>query len=134
MDRHERQDLEIAKLIVEKAEYMEDIQSDSMDMVVHTFILCSVDDPKLVLSEIYRVLKPGGVCVFFEHSLDVNNKLVYFIQKLIGLPWCLMMDCKFLHMKSLIDDSLYDNVNMNEDNLLGFLTDPVVFGYGTKSI
>ena len=55
---------------------MESIESASMDAVVHTFILCSVKDSDKVLSEIQRVLKPGGVCVFIEHSID--DKVLFF--------------------------------------------------------
>lgn len=41
---------------------------DSFDTVLTTFTLCSVQDPKAVLGEIRRVLKPGGVILFLEHG------------------------------------------------------------------
>ena len=65
-----RQDLNISKLVLNHAENMHSIKSNSVDAVVHTFILCSVRNSDAVLKEIYRVLKPGGVCVFIEHSID----------------------------------------------------------------
>lgn len=37
------------------------------DAVVSTLVLCSVPDASRVLSEILRVLKPGGKFVFIEH-------------------------------------------------------------------
>ncbi len=40
----------------------------SFDTVVCTYTLCSVDDTKQVLSELRRVLKPGGRMLFLEHG------------------------------------------------------------------
>lgn len=40
----------------------------SFDTVVTTFTLCSVADQAAVLSEIRRVLRPGGTALFLEHG------------------------------------------------------------------
>jgi ubiquinone/menaquinone biosynthesis C-methylase UbiE len=39
----------------------------SFDTVVATLVLCSVTDPGRVVSEILRVLRPGGSFLFLEH-------------------------------------------------------------------
>ena len=39
----------------------------SVDAVIGSLVLCSVDDPARVLGEIRRVLKPQGVFAFVEH-------------------------------------------------------------------
>ena len=39
----------------------------SFDTVVFTFAFCSVDDPVKVLSEVHRVLVPGGRLLMIEH-------------------------------------------------------------------
>ncbi|MGB7409495.1 MAG: class I SAM-dependent methyltransferase, partial [Pontixanthobacter sp.] len=42
--------------------------SGSFDTVVCTYTLCSVDEPPKVLSEMRRILKPGGRLLYLEHG------------------------------------------------------------------
>jgi len=44
------------------------LEDDSIDSVVITWTLCSVDDPGRVLAEARRVLRPGGSLIFVEHG------------------------------------------------------------------
>lgn len=41
---------------------------DSFDTAVCTFTLCSVQEPARVLSEMRRILRPGGQVLFLEHG------------------------------------------------------------------
>ena len=43
--------------------------NDSFDAAVSTFVLCSVEEPGVVLAEIFRVLRPGGRFILMEHVL-----------------------------------------------------------------
>ncbi|MGH8875804.1 MAG: class I SAM-dependent methyltransferase [Stackebrandtia sp.] len=43
------------------------LPGDHCDAVVSTFVLCSVADQDAALSEVLRVLRPGGGFVFLEH-------------------------------------------------------------------
>lgn len=51
------------------------VESASFDAVVSTLVLCSVEDQAKALGEIYRVLKPGGHLVCFEHVGSANRAI-----------------------------------------------------------
>lgn len=44
-----------------------DVEDNSIDAVVSTLVLCSVDSLAATLQEVLRVLKPGGRFFFLEH-------------------------------------------------------------------
>ena len=49
------------------------LPTGTIDTVVLTWTLCSVDDPGLALNEIRRVMKPDGRLVFIEHGSAPNG-------------------------------------------------------------
>ena len=49
------------------------MEDDSVDVVIGTMVLCSVQSVTKSLQEIYRVLKPGGKYIFTEHVAAPNN-------------------------------------------------------------
>jgi SAM-dependent methyltransferase len=58
----------------------------SVDTVVSTFVLCTVDAPDLALQEIARVLKPDGQLLLIEHVRSDSPRLARWQDRLAG-PW-----------------------------------------------
>lgn len=55
-----------ARIVLSPAESLP-VPDESVDHVVSTLVLCSVTDPQRVLSEIRRILRPGGALHLLEH-------------------------------------------------------------------
>ena len=56
------------------------VDDATIDCVVCTLVLCSVTDPAQVLSEVKRVLKPGGRFYFIEHVAAPKKTWLRFSQ------------------------------------------------------
>jgi ubiquinone/menaquinone biosynthesis C-methylase UbiE len=63
------------------------------DNVVMTLILCSVDDPKKVVSEAARVLKPGGRLFLIEHQLP-RSRPQALLFKAAAPMWAIPSGCR----------------------------------------
>lgn len=59
----------------------------SHDVVVCTLVLCSVDDPRAVLAEVRRVLRPGGRLLFCEHVEAPAGSRTRRLQSRLRGPW-----------------------------------------------
>jgi ubiquinone/menaquinone biosynthesis C-methylase UbiE len=66
-----------------------DLTDESTEAVISTLVLCTVGDMNQVLSEAYRVLKPGGRFLFLEHIAAPKGTLLRHFQNLylIHQPW-----------------------------------------------
>ncbi len=65
----------------------------SFDAVVSTLVLCTVGDQPRALSEIRRVLKPGGRLVFIEHVRSEEPRVARWQDRLNGLNQVLAHGC-----------------------------------------
>lgn len=74
--------IEIVEGMAEKLPFYD----EQFDTVVVTLVLCSVQDPAQVLSEIKRVLKPEGQILILEH-VEMEKSFFSRIQKLITPLW-----------------------------------------------
>ena len=54
----------------------------SVDVVVATLVLCTVDDPRQALAEVARVLRPDGVFLFAEHVRSTSARTARWQDKL----------------------------------------------------
>jgi ubiquinone/menaquinone biosynthesis C-methylase UbiE len=59
----------------------------SVDEVICSLVLCTVDDPGQVLREVRRVLRPGGRFRFVEHVAAPRRGVRRAIQRTIRRPW-----------------------------------------------
>ncbi|HEY1715238.1 MAG TPA: class I SAM-dependent methyltransferase [Solirubrobacteraceae bacterium] len=60
------------------------LPDESIDTVVSTLVLCTVEDPAAALSEIVRVLRPGGQLLFIEHVRSHSRALAWCQDRLAG--------------------------------------------------
>lgn len=60
------------------------VPDSSIDVVVSTWVLCSVDDQSIALREIRRVLRPAGRLVLCEHVGAEPGSLVNAVQRAVA--------------------------------------------------
>jgi ubiquinone/menaquinone biosynthesis C-methylase UbiE len=58
----------------------------SVDTVVSTLVLCTVQNPQQTLAEVSRVLRPGGSLLFAEHVRSASPRAAWWQDK-VRRPW-----------------------------------------------
>jgi ubiquinone/menaquinone biosynthesis C-methylase UbiE len=78
MTAHARQRIQASPLCVDtkvlSAEALA-LPAHTFDTVVSTLTLCSIPDAARAVGEVYRVLRPGGRFLFFEHGQSPDPKV-----------------------------------------------------------
>ncbi|XP_069828333.1 thiol S-methyltransferase TMT1A-like [Dendropsophus ebraccatus] len=75
------------EFLVAPGENMPQVATGSMDVVICTLVLCSVENIDDILTEIHRVLRPGGAYYFFEHVAADPSSWNYFFQIILDPTW-----------------------------------------------
>ncbi|WP_166241542.1 class I SAM-dependent methyltransferase [Paenibacillus turpanensis] len=67
------------------AEYLP-FPDESFDTVVATLVMCTIPDPVQAMQEMYRVCKPGGRFLMFEH-VQHEHRWLRFLQDALTPMW-----------------------------------------------
>ena len=86
--RHE--DAEVVEAAAERLPF----ETASFDTVVSTLVLCTVADVEASLSEVARVLKPGGRLLFIEHVRASGDRLCRRQARWAGAWEAFAMGCR----------------------------------------
>jgi ubiquinone/menaquinone biosynthesis C-methylase UbiE len=81
LERHRR----VARIVDAPAERLP-LADASVDTVVSTLVLCTVNDPERTLGEIARVLRPDGQLLFVEH-VRASSRFLAACQDYLLKPW-----------------------------------------------
>src|SRR5215469_12806576 len=87
----------------------------SFDCVVSTFTLCSVEDECRAMSQVYRVLRPGGTFLFLEHGLSPDPDVQRWQRRLNLLQRTFADNCHLdRHISQIIAEQPFENVEVSE--------------------
>ena len=87
----------------------------SFDCVVSTLTLCSIPDVTQAMSELYRVLKPGGSIHFLEHGHSPDAKVATWQRRLNWLQRIIGDGCTLtLDVQELIATQPFDSVEIDK--------------------
>ncbi|MEE6471859.1 hypothetical protein FKM82_009400 [Ascaphus truei] len=79
--------VEFQSFLVASGDNMSQVDDASVDVAVCTLVLCSVHNVEGLLTEVLRVLRPGGAFYFLEHVAANPSSWTYFVQKILDPTW-----------------------------------------------
>ncbi|XP_066319487.1 uncharacterized protein [Miscanthus floridulus] len=110
-------------------------EDNSMDAVIGTLVLCSVNNIDMALREIKRVLKPDGLYVFIEHVAAPDGTLLHFVQGALDPVQQFVADGCHLTRKTgqSIRDVGFSSLSLDSVRLSNaYIISPHVYGVACK--
>jgi ubiquinone/menaquinone biosynthesis C-methylase UbiE len=90
-------------------------EGDRFDCAVSTFTLCSIEDVGQSLSEVYRVLRPGGRFLLLEHGLSPEPNVQKWQRRLNWLEMLFAGGCHLdRNMKELVVAQPFSSVQIEQ--------------------
>ncbi|WP_245546126.1 class I SAM-dependent methyltransferase [Nocardia higoensis] len=107
----------------------------TVDTVVSTLVLCTVEDPDPVLREIERVLRPDGRLLFLEHVRSHSPRLAHW-QDRLAEPWRVFAEgchCNRATLELIRTSGLeLDGVQESAWRAMPPIVRPLIMGEATK--
>lgn len=132
----ENRHLQFERFLVATGENMHQVADSSVDVVVCTLVLCSVENQEQILREVRRVLRPGGAFFFMEHVADEHSTWNYFWQQVLDPAWYLMFDGCNLTRESwkALEGASFSKLKLQhiQAPLSWVLVRPHIYGYAVK--
>lgn len=111
------------------------IPNESVDFVISTLTLCSVENPEKVIGEIYRILKPGGRFLFIEHIAAPKKTILRALQHYLVWIWRMCGEGCSLDRETdlIIEKADFKDIQMEKFKLpVTFFVSPHMIGTATK--
>uniref|UniRef100_A0A3Q1ANM5 Methyltransferase type 11 domain-containing protein n=2 Tax=Amphiprion ocellaris TaxID=80972 RepID=A0A3Q1ANM5_AMPOC len=127
--------LSYERFVVATGEDLGSVGHESVDVVVCTLVLCSVNDIPQTLREVHRILRPGGAFYFMEHVVADPSTWSYFFQHVLQPLWYYFGDgCEVIRetWKHLEAAGFSDLKLRHIQAPLVFMLKPHIVGYGVK--
>lgn len=127
--------LDHEKFIVASAEDLRQVQDGTMDAMVCTLVLCTVQNPDKVLQEAKRILRPGGAFFFMEHVVAEESSWIYFFQHVFQPLWYYSCDgCEMTRATwRNVEEAGFSEVQLRHIQAPFFaLIKPHIVGYAVK--
>ncbi|XP_051804171.1 putative methyltransferase-like protein 7A [Acanthochromis polyacanthus] len=126
--------LSYERFVVATGEDLGAVGYESVDAVVCTLVLCSVNDIQQTLREALRILRPGGAFFFMEHVVAEPSTWSYFFQHVLQPLWYYCGGCKATRetWKHLERAGFSDLKLRHIQAPLPFVIKPHIVGYAVK--